>query len=199
LPTFEPLLADRPEHVIEWESGSRLAGDNPWGIRMDVPERKYNRGELYNLSIARGTLTREDRFKIDDHIIQTIVMLGSLPFPKHLRRVPEVAGGHHERMDGNGYPKRLAGHEMSLPARMMAIADVFEALTAGGRPYKKAKHLSEAIRIIGNMKHGGHLDPDLVDLFLTSGVWRRYAERFLSREQIDGPDLGAVLAIRPAA
>ncbi|MGD9535666.1 MAG: HD domain-containing phosphohydrolase [Alphaproteobacteria bacterium] len=199
LPVLEPLLADRAEHIIHWADGERLAADNAWGIRMAIPEHKYNRGEIYNLSIARGTLNNEERFKINDHIIQTIVMLESLPFPKHLRNVPEMAGGHHEKMDGTGYPKRLKACEMSVPARMMAIADVFEALTAGDRPYKKAKHLSEAIAIIGNMKRDGHLDPDLVDLFLTSGVWRAYAERFLSREQIDEPDLDKVLAIRPAA
>jgi HD-GYP domain-containing protein (c-di-GMP phosphodiesterase class II) len=197
LPVWEPLLADKDEHLVMWEPEEELASDNQWGIKMAVPAYKYNRGEIYNLSIDRGTLTKEERFKINDHIIQTIILLESLPYPKHLRRVPEIAGGHHEKMDGTGYPKRLRGASMSVPARIMAIADVFEALTARDRPYKPAKSLSSAIRIIGSMKRNRHLDPDLVDLFLTSGVWRHYAERFLAAEQIDEPDIAAVLAIRP--
>jgi HD-GYP domain-containing protein (c-di-GMP phosphodiesterase class II) len=116
-----------------------------------------------------------------------------------LRNVPEIAGGHHERMDGNGYPRRLMGKEMSVLARIMAIADVFEALTAGDRPYKKAKPLSEAIRIMGAFKRNGHLDPDLLDLFLESNVWMDYSYRFLNPEQMDEPDIRAALAIRPAS
>jgi HD-GYP domain-containing protein (c-di-GMP phosphodiesterase class II) len=153
-----------------------------------VPPVKYNRGEIYNLCIGRGTLTEEERYAINDHIVQTIVMLSALPFPRHLRAVPEMAGGHHEKMDGTGYPKRLRREDLSLPARMMAIADIFEALTARDRPYKKGKTLSEALEIMGYMKRDGHIDPDLLDLFVTSGVYRRYAEQFLDPEQIDEVD-----------
>ncbi len=115
--------------------------DNRWGFRMDVPELLYNRGELHNLSISRGTLTAEERYKINEHMVQTIVMLNELPFPRHLRTVPEIAGGHHEKMDGTGYPKRLDRDQLSPLARMMAIADIFEALTAADRPYKPGKTL----------------------------------------------------------
>ena len=104
---------------------------------------KYNRGELYNLAVSRGTLSAEERFKINDHVVQTIIMLEKLPYPKHLREVPEIAGGHHETMDGKGYPKRLTRERNLVAARIMAIADIFEALTASDRPYKKAKTLSE--------------------------------------------------------
>ena len=173
--------------------------DNQWGFRLKVPEHKFNLGELYNLSIMRGTLNDEERYIINDHIVQTIIMLESLPFPRHLRNVPEIAGGHHERMDGMGYPRRLKGGDMSVLARIMAIADVFEALTAGDRPYKKAKPLSEAIRIMGNFKKNGHLDPDLMDLFLESNVWMDYSYRFLNPEQMDEPDIRAVLALRPTS
>jgi HD-GYP domain-containing protein (c-di-GMP phosphodiesterase class II) len=100
----------------------------PWGFKLDVPEYKYNRGELYNLSIEKGTLTKEERFKINDHIVQTIIMLENLPYPKHLADVPLVAGSHHEKMDGTGYPKRLTAADMPVTARIMAIADIFEAL-----------------------------------------------------------------------
>lgn len=185
LPVPEPLLADKPEHLITRRSQDRLPDDNRWGFRMPQPELLYNRGELYNLSVGRGTLSEEERYKINEHIVQTLIMLSQLPFPKHLRQVPEIAGGHHEKMDGTGYPKRLVRDEMSPVARMMAIADIFEALTAVDRPYKKGKTLSEAIRIMSFMKKDQHIDPDLFELFLRSGVYREYALKFMRPEQID--------------
>ncbi|MGB1025618.1 MAG: HD-GYP domain-containing protein, partial [Rhodospirillaceae bacterium] len=147
----------------------------------------------YNLVIRRGTLTDEERFIINDHIIQTIIMLESLPLPAHLARVPEYAGGHHEKLNGTGYPRKLPGEALSVPARIMAIADVFEALTAADRPYKKAKTLSEAIKILGFMVKDHHIDPDLFKLFLSSGVYMEYAERFLLPEQIDEVDISKYL------
>lgn len=153
--------------------------------------------EIDNLSIARGTLTQEERMVINGHMVQTIRMLENLPFPRDLQRVPEYAGGHHETMDGKGYPKGIYAGDMSIPARVMAIADVFEALTANDRPYKKGKTLSESMGIMGRMKEGNHLDPELFDLFVSSGVYRQYAERFLAPELIDDVDESALLAIRP--
>jgi HD-GYP domain-containing protein (c-di-GMP phosphodiesterase class II) len=146
---------------------------------------RYNTGELYNLAIRRGTLTAEEREKINDHIVVTIKMLEQLPFPKKMRRVPEYAGGHHEKMDGTGYPRGLRKSDMSIPARIMAIADIFEALTAADRPYKKAKTISESLKIMGFMCKDNHIDPDLFDLFLRSEVWQRYADEFLDPSQID--------------
>ncbi|MGE3231030.1 MAG: HD domain-containing phosphohydrolase, partial [Hyphomicrobium sp.] len=198
LPVDEPLLADREDHLTHRKPEEAIDADNPWGIRVEVPPYRFNRGELHNLSIGRGTLTAEERYIINDHMTQTIMMLESLPLPRHLRNVPEIAGGHHEKMDGTGYPKRLKRDEMSPVARIMAIADVFEALTAGDRPYKKAKTLSEAIKIMAFMKRDNHLDPDLLDLFIRANVWKDYAERFLAAEQIDTPDVEFVLAMRPA-
>jgi HD-GYP domain-containing protein (c-di-GMP phosphodiesterase class II) len=153
--------------------------------------------EVENLCIPRGTLTDQERLVINGHMVQTIQMLEALPFPHNLRRIPEYAGGHHEKMDGGGYPRGLFAGDMSLPARMMAVADVFEALTAQDRPYKSAKTLSETMRIMGRMKQDNHLDPTVFDLFVTSGVYRRYAERYLPRELIDDVDEGALLAIEP--
>jgi HD-GYP domain-containing protein (c-di-GMP phosphodiesterase class II)/HAMP domain-containing protein len=199
LPVEEPLLADREDHISPLEPRDLITPDNPWGFKLNVPKYKMNRGEVYNLCIGRGTLTEEERYRINDHISQTIMMLQSLPLPKHLRAVPEIAGGHHEKMDGTGYPKRLTRDQMSPVARMMAIADVFEALTAADRPYKKAKKLSEAIKIMGFMKKENHLDPDLLDIFLRQHVWKRYAEEFLDPDQIDMPDLDFVLNMKPAA
>jgi HD-GYP domain-containing protein (c-di-GMP phosphodiesterase class II) len=196
LPAREFLLADKPEHIIERGAHDHIPEDNPWGFKMKVPTHLYNHGEIYNLSVAHGTLTEEERYKINDHIVQTIIMLTKLPFPKHLRSVPELAGGHHERMDGNGYPKRLLGGGMSVQARIMAVADIFEALTAVDRPYKKGKMLSEAVQIMARMTKNGHIDPDLFDLFLESGVYRDYAERYMDRQYIDAVDVGAYVGAR---
>lgn len=186
LPRKENLLDDRVDQIIEHDSRDHLTGaDNPYGIKVNIPQYKYNLGEIYNLAIPAGTLTEEERFRINDHIVQTIIMLEQLPFPKYLQRVPEIAGGHHEKMDGTGYPRRLRGEEMSVPARVMAIADVFEALTAVGKPYKAPKKLSESIRIMADMVEERHLDPELFRIFLESGVYLDYARRFLEPFQVD--------------
>ena len=129
---------------------------------------------------------------INNHIVATIKMLESLPYPKYLRRVPEFAGGHHERMDGNGYPRGLVREEMSIQARVMGIADIFEALTAGDRPYKKAMTLSQALTILGRMKEDNHVDPELFDVFVREKVYLDYANEFLAPEQIDDVDLSAI-------
>jgi len=194
LPVAEPLLADKPEHRFQRHPGERMPADNRWGFRMVEPELLYNKGELYNLSIPHGTLTEEERYKIDGHIVQTLIMLSQLPFPKHLRQVPEIAGGHHEKMNGTGYPRRLKKEDMSQLARMVAIADIFEALTAEDRPYKPGKKLSEAIRIMAVMKQDGHIDPDLFDLFLRAGVYLDYAQRFMRPEHMDAVDVAAYLS-----
>ena len=197
LPVDEPLLADRVEHVFPRTPSPYHTPDNKWGFKMDVPMHEYNRGEVYNLCIGRGTLTAEDRFKINEHMVQTIRMLGELPFPKHLKAVPEYAGGHHETLLGTGYPRRLKKEDMSIPARIMAIADIFEALTAADRPYKKAKTLSESIKIMSFFKKDHHVDPELFDLFLTSGVYLEYAKKFLGPEQIDKVDIAQYLGPVP--
>lgn len=157
-----------------------------------VKQNLLSEQEVYNLSIAKGTLTPEEREIINRHMIITIDMLESLPFPKHLKRVPEFAGGHHEKMDGTGYPKKLKRDEMSVPARMMAIADIFEALTAGDRPYKKAKKLSECLKIMGFMKLDNHIDPDLFDAFIDEKVYLKYAKAYLQEDQMDEIDLNKV-------
>jgi HD-GYP domain-containing protein (c-di-GMP phosphodiesterase class II) len=171
---WEQLLADLPEHS----------------------EAEYNLGEVLNMCIARGTLNDDERRKINDHIVLTIDMLKELPFPKHLRRVTEYAGGHHEKIDGTGYPNKLRGEQMSLPARIMAIADIFEALTAADRPYKKAKTLSESVKILYFMKKDKHVDPDLFELFLTTGAYKDYAEQFLKPEQLDTVNIDQYLDSR---
>ena len=144
--------------------------------------------EVDNLTIRSGTLTQEERQIINHHIEVTIKMLESLPWPKHLKSVAEYAGGHHERMDGKGYPRGLTRSQMSVQARVMGIADIFEALTAKDRPYKKGKTLTESLRILGRFKLNGHIDPDLFDVFISKKVYLRYAEQFLDPDQIDEVD-----------
>lgn len=198
LPTVETLLADKPEHLVPREEGQHPFGGQSHQFKMDVPQYLFNRGELYNLKIARGTLTEEERFKINEHIIQTLRMLERLPFPRELKRVPQWAGTHHEKLDGTGYPCRLQEEDLSIPERIMAVADVFEALTAADRPYMTPKSLSKAIWIMRSMAESGHLCPKVFTLFLTSGVYRTYAETHLQPEQVDEVDISEVLAELPA-
>ena len=153
--------------------------------------------ELKNLTIRAGTLTPEERQIINHHIVATIKMLEALPWPKHLKKVPEYAGGHHERMDGKGYPRGLTRDQMSIQARVMGIADIFEALTAKDRPYKKGKTLSESLEILGKFKLNGHIDPDLFDVFVRRKVYQRYAEMYLNEDQIDEVDTSKVPGFVP--
>jgi HD-GYP domain-containing protein (c-di-GMP phosphodiesterase class II) len=148
--------------------------------------------EVENLTIRAGTLTAAEREIINHHIVVTIKMLESLPWPKYLRNVPEYAGGHHERMDGKGYPRGLTRDQMSVQARVMGIADIFEALTAKDRPYKAGKTLTESLTILGKFKLGGHIDPDLFDVFIREKVYLDYAKQFLAPEQIDEVDMSKI-------
>ena len=161
--------------VIPWLS---LAGASPLLSSEEV--------ELLN--IARGTLSSQERKIINDHIVVTIDMLKTLPYPKNLKNVVEIAGGHHERVDGKGYPYGLTIQQLSLRARIMAIADVFEALTASDRPYKQPKTLSETLKIMGFMAKEGHIDSDLFNVFVHHKVYLDYAVTYLSKVQIDEVD-----------
>ena len=159
-----------------------------WLNSDSVEEDLLNDDEVMNMLIQKGTLNDAEREVINNHIVMTIKMLRELPFPKHLSNVVEYAGGHHERMDGKGYPLGLTRDQLSIPARMMGIADIFEALTSSDRPYKKGKKLSECLRILGFMKQDGHIDPDIFDVFIKEKVYLRYAEEFLPSQQLDEID-----------
>jgi response regulator RpfG family c-di-GMP phosphodiesterase len=156
-----------------------------------------NPAEITNLTIRMGTLNNEERQIINHHIDLTISMLERLPWPKHLKNVTEYAGGHHEKMDGKGYPKGLTREQMSVPARCMGIADIFEALTAKDRPYKKGKTLSESLEILGKMKLGAHVDPDLFDIFIWEKVYEEYAHKYMDASQIDAVDLSKLPGYNP--
>ncbi|MGX9521702.1 HD domain-containing phosphohydrolase [Vibrio mediterranei] len=185
-PACEPLLSDRPEHIITRSAGYEL--DEKLGINMNVPEHLYNLGEIYNLSISRGTLTQEERFKINEHMIAGIKMLSSIPFPEDLKNVERIATTHHETMRGDGYPRRLTGDKLSIPERILAVADIFEALTAADRPYKKAKTISESLDILHKMALEEHVDMEVFQLFIKSRVYMTYSKRFLAPTQIDEVD-----------
>ncbi|MBI5791204.1 MAG: GAF domain-containing protein [Rhodocyclales bacterium] len=171
----------------------KIGSSRKWR-NVDAIETEFlNADEVVNLTIRAGTLTLKERDIINHHIVATIKMLEQLPWPKHLTRVPEYAGGHHERMDGKGYPKGLTREQMSLQARMMGIADIFEALTARDRPYKPGMKLSQAMGIMAKFRSNGHIDPDLFEVFVRQGVYRRYAEQFLDPGQIDQVDEAALI------
>ena len=156
-----------------------------WNDKNGKTYNLLTKDEMNNLCIVKGTLTKEEREIINNHIVATIKMLDTLSFPKNLKNVPEYAGGHHERVDGGGFPKGLTGDEMSVQAKIMAIADVFEALTARDRPYKEPMKLSQAVSILKKMSETGHIDPDLYDVFIKQAVHIKYANEYLLPEQND--------------
>jgi hypothetical protein len=180
----EAMSADDQQRVRDMASRHRWQA--PDGGTADC----LDPDELENLTIRAGTLTARERDIINHHIVATIKMLEELPWPRHLTNVPEYAGGHHERMDGKGYPRGLTREQMSVQARIMGIADIFEALTARDRPYKSGMKLSQAMAILAKFAQGGHIDPDLFDVFVREKVYLAYAEKFLNPEQIDAVDLG---------
>jgi HD-GYP domain-containing protein (c-di-GMP phosphodiesterase class II) len=164
----------------------------------DGVERNFlEANEVHNLTVRFGTLTEEERNVINNHIVVSIRMLEALPWPKHLKNVPEYAGGHHERMDGRGYPRGLRGDQMPVPARVMAIADIFESLTASDRPYKRGKTLSESLAILGRFALNGHIDPDLFDIFVRQKVYLAFANLHLEPWQVDAVDESAIPGYRP--
>ena len=187
-PIREFLISDRREHIIARENWTQESYDK-YNFKFEVPEYLYDRGELYNLSVRKGTLTVEERFKIDEHVAQTIIMLEQLPFSEDLKKVSDYAGRHHETPDGTGYPRKLTSDELTIPEKILAVSDIFEALTSVDRPYKKDKTLSEVIDIMYLMKKAGHIDPDIFNLLLTAGVYKKYGKQFLKPEQIDEVDL----------
>jgi HD-GYP domain-containing protein (c-di-GMP phosphodiesterase class II) len=168
-------------------------GKQSWPDAMEELQPLLTEQEIYNLCITRGTINDEERAHINYHINLTIEILEGLPFPPKLKRVPEYAGGHHERMDGKGYPRGLTREQMSIPARIMGIADIFEALTAKERPYKPPMPLSQAFSILKNMVKDQHVDPDVFELFLKSGVWKGYAKEHMLPAQIDVTDVSEYL------
>ncbi|MBN8196305.1 GAF and HD-GYP domain-containing protein [Thalassospira povalilytica] len=185
---------------LSWAENERLSDTELATLREPGPEnllmdredhiyQGFNRGELYNLSVPHGTLTSEERQVINDHVVITQDMLAQLPYPRELQRIPAIAGNHHEKMDGSGYPRGLTGDDMGILEKVMVIADIFEALTAVDRPYKRPKLLSECIAILADMRDKGQIDNDLFELFLVSGTYLDYGRKYLRFEQCDEVDI----------
>ena len=181
----EFMKPDLQEKIVSISKNKVVLNDKEQNILTDE--------EVRNLNIAKGTLLPEERDIINDHISITIDMLEQLPYPKNLKNIPEFAGGHHEKMDGTGYPKGLKADQMSPQAKIMAIADIYEALTAADRPYKEGKKISQAMRIMGFMKNDYHIDEDLFEIFVNSGVYKKYADEHVAPNQIDSIDESSVL------
>ncbi len=192
LPTQEKLLDDKAYHIIQRENFN-FEEYKHYRFKEDVPKQLYNYGEIYNLCIEKGTLTTEERYKINEHIIMTIKMLEAIPFPDKLHNVAKYAGTHHEKLDGSGYPRKLTKERLSIPERVMAIADIFEALCASDRPYKKAKTLSQALQIMHYMVKDGHIDGEIFSVFVSSGTYLKYAKQFLQEDQIDAVNTKKIL------
>jgi Flp pilus assembly protein TadB len=194
----DPLSREFARVVSELQLGKtrrqalRDLAARSWVDAAGEPRPLLTEDEAMNLCIKRGTLNDDEREVINNHIVATIKMLESLPFPKNLQNVPEYAGGHHEKMDGTGYPRGLRRNDMSVQARIMAVADIFEALTASDRPYKTGKKLSECLNIMGRMKSENHIDPDIFDIFIRERVYLDYAQEFLDPAQIDEIDEAAI-------
>jgi len=176
------------EHIARIQSIARQS----WVDARGECHPLLTENEVYNLSTQRGTLNPEERKIVEDHVVHTINMLSNIAFPRSLRNVTEYAAGHHERMDGTGYPRGLKRDQLSIPARIVAIADIFEALTAPDRPYRKPGKLSWAIGIMHRMKLDNHIDGDLFDLFLSEKIYLAYAKKHLAADQIDDVDICAV-------
>ena len=165
------------------EKVNRLAGTKLSVNGREIP--LLSDDEVENLSIRKGTLSAGERALINNHVLTTMRMLQDLQFPKKLKHVPLYAGMHHEKLDGSGYPHNLDDKALPLQARILAVADVFEALTAADRPYKKGKLLSESMRILGFMVKDGHLDGDVCDVLVESGLIQDYATTVLAERQRD--------------
>ena len=187
LPVREFLLADKPEHIVARSRTPRRT--NTKEHCSGIPEHEFHRGELYNLCISRGTLTAEERWKINEHVVMGLQMLEKIPFPETLRRIPEIASAHHETLTGSGYPFGKTKEQISIQARILAVADIFEALTAADRPYAGAKPLSLALDIMSRMSREGHIDPDIFEIFLKKDIFRRYSEQYLLVSQQDVRDI----------
>jgi len=188
LPVKEKLLDDKVEHITKREHFD-YDDYKKRGFKLEVPKYLYNHGEIYNLCIKKGTLSAEERFKINEHVIMSIKMLEEIPFPDYFKNIPEYAGTHHETLIGTGYPRKLTKEQLSIGDRVMAIADIFEALSASDRPYKEAKTLSVTLKIMSKMVEDEHIDRDIFRVFVEKGIYKKYADIYLKPSQIDKVDL----------
>ena len=188
----ESLLQDYPEQ-ISLRDAKEFEFYAKHGFNMNVPAHEQNLGERYNLSIERGTLTAEERFRMEEHVVMTLKLLEQVPLPKQYKNIPKYAGTHHEKLDGSGYPRQLTAEHLGIPERIMALADIFEALTAPDRPYKRTHKLSKALDILHGMVEDKKVDKDVFELFLRSGIYLEFAEQYIDPAQLDSVDIDKYL------
>ena len=173
------------EFLVEANSGSEFLDDDKIARIKEIAKHQWNNNgqsnpllsdeEVYHLCIRSGTLTQEERSIVNNHVLVTQKILSHLPFPKKMRHVADYAAAHHEKLDGTGYPLGLKGDQLSLQSRIIAIADIFEALTAKDRPYKKGKSVTEALEIMERMARNKHIDAELYELFVQEKIYEEYA------------------------
>jgi HD-GYP domain-containing protein (c-di-GMP phosphodiesterase class II) len=188
-------LDEEDQFLREVNKGEEFLSDEKIARIKNIAQREWNMNgeirpllseeEVYNLCVRRGTLNEEERNLINNHAFVTHKILAGLSFPKKLRHVADYAAAHHEKIDGSGYPFGLKGDEIPLQSRIIAIVDIFEALTAEDRPYRKGKTLSEVLRIMEVMVKEKHIDKDLFDFFIKEKIYADYAKRELMPQQID--------------
>lgn len=189
------LLSQELQFILSCNHPGEFMSDDKINRIKEISKKKYvlndgeypylTKDELKNLCIRKGSLTGKERKIIENHALMTLKILSELPFPARLVHVPEYASGHHEKLDGSGYPRGLTEKELPLQSRIMAIADIFEALTAKDRPYKKPMKLSQAMKILEYMKKDNHIDTDILDLFFSKRIYYNYAKKEMHPEQID--------------
>lgn len=187
------------EVISSCNSAYGYTDDDTVNLLQEMANKTYRiNGSIYTvltkkeakyLSIKRGTLSEEERDIINSHAKITLDILERLKFPKKYKDIPQIAGNHHEKLNGKGYPRGLKDEEISFESRILAIADIFEALTASDRPYKKANPLSLAMKILYNMAKDGELDKELVKFFYNSGLYMEYAKKLLPKSSIDEVDI----------
>jgi HD-GYP domain-containing protein (c-di-GMP phosphodiesterase class II) len=160
--------------VLPQEISEELAQIAGWrsGDPSILPEPLLTQEELQLLSITKGSLDAEERRQIESHVIHSFRFLNQIPWTKELRRVPEIARAHHEKLDGSGYPYHMKAEEIPLQSKMMTIPDIFDALTASDRPYKRAVPVDRALHIIGEEVNSQLLDPVLFNLFVEAKIYQ---------------------------
>ncbi|MBZ5505965.1 MAG: GAF domain-containing protein [Acidobacteriia bacterium] len=130
--------------------------------------------EIQMLSIRKGSLDEMERLQIESHVLHTVSFLQKIPWTNELRNVPEIARGHHEKLNGTGYPYKLSAPEIPVQTRMMTISDIFDALAAADRPYKKAVSIESALEILETSVDDGELDRGLFEIFLSARIYDRW-------------------------
>jgi len=171
------LQANEPT-VLPEKTSEKLAQIAGWSF--DDPsgptEPLLTQDELQLLSISKGSLNADERLQIESHVIHSFRFLDQIPWTKELKRVPEIARAHHEKLDGSGYPYHMKAEDIPFQSKMMTISDIFDALTARDRPYKRAVPIERALNIIGDEVKSQLLDPVLFNLFVEAKIYQLTAK-----------------------